>query len=35
MDIGPITLTGRFVRLEPLSLEHLSQLWEVAREAAL
>lgn len=30
MDIKPLTLEGRLVRLEPLSLSHLSQLCEVA-----
>jgi RimJ/RimL family protein N-acetyltransferase len=29
MDIGPTTLTGRIVRLEPLSLEHAPGLWAV------
>lgn len=32
MDIQPVTLTGRFVRLEPLSLEHVSGLWLAGNE---
>ncbi|MGB9674252.1 MAG: GNAT family N-acetyltransferase [Anaerolineales bacterium] len=32
MDIHPITLSGRFVRLEPLSLNHLSDLCAVGLE---
>lgn len=32
MDIQPITLTGRWVRLEPLRLHHVSGLWAVANE---
>jgi RimJ/RimL family protein N-acetyltransferase len=32
MDIRPITLYGQFARLEPLSLEHATQLWPQACE---
>jgi hypothetical protein len=28
----PVTLTGRVVRLEPLSLAHTSGLWKIASE---
>lgn len=35
MNITPITLTGRFVRLEPLTMAHLDPLWEVARDPEL
>jgi len=30
--LGPCTLEGRFVRLEPLRAAHAATLWEVARE---
>src|SRR5690348_1513749 len=29
--LGPCTLEGRFVRLEPLRANHAAALWEVAR----
>ena len=32
MDIHPVTLAGRYVRLEPLSLDHVSGLWAVGNE---
>jgi len=32
MDIRPVTLAGRFVRLEPLSLDHVSALWPAGNE---
>ncbi|HET7463853.1 MAG TPA: GNAT family protein [Longimicrobium sp.] len=32
MDLTPPTLTGRHVRLVPLTLEHVPVLWEVANE---
>ncbi len=32
MDIQPVTLTGRFVRLEPLSLDHVPGLWLAGNE---
>src|SRR5574341_428096 len=35
MEITPVTLSGRWVRLEPLSLDHLARLWDVARDAEL
>jgi RimJ/RimL family protein N-acetyltransferase len=35
MDIKPITLVGENVRLEPLSLQHLDQLVEVALDPAI
>jgi RimJ/RimL family protein N-acetyltransferase len=33
MDIEPVTLTGRYVRLEPLSLDHAPGLWAVGHDA--
>lgn len=35
MDISPLTLEGRFVRLEPLSVEHFDALCEVGLDAEL
>lgn len=35
MLVGPCTLEGRQVRLEPLELEHVDELWEVARAPEL
>jgi len=35
MDLSPLTLTGRFVRLEPLAAGHLDGIWEVARDPSL
>jgi RimJ/RimL family protein N-acetyltransferase len=35
MNLAPVTLSGQYVRLEPLSLAHLSALLEVAGDAAL
>jgi RimJ/RimL family protein N-acetyltransferase len=35
MDFAPITLEGRFTRLEPLSMEHLDQLCEVGLDEEL
>ncbi|HWK89155.1 MAG TPA: GNAT family protein [Longimicrobium sp.] len=35
MDLTPVVLEGRHVRLVPLSLEHLPALWEVARDPEL
>ena len=35
MEITPVTLTGRHVRLEPLSLDHLDRLCEVGLEESL
>lgn len=32
MDIQPVALTGRFVRLEPLSLDHVPALFEAGNE---
>ncbi len=32
MDIRPVTLAGRFVRLEPLSLDHAPALWPAGNE---
>ena len=32
MDIRPITLTGRYVQLEPLSLAHAPGLWEAGND---
>lgn len=32
MDIEPVTLRGRFVRLEPLSLDHAPALWTAGNE---
>jgi N-acetyltransferase len=35
MNLAPVTLAGQHVRLEPLSLDHLSALLEVAGDAAI
>ena len=35
MNLEPVTLEGRHVRLVPLSLEHVPALWEVARDPDL
>lgn len=35
MDLTPVVLAGRHVRLVPLSLHHLPALWEVARDPEL
>ena len=35
MKLEPVTLEGRWARLEPLSLDHLPELWEVARDPEL
>ena len=35
MNFAPVTLTGQHVRLEPLSLEHLAPLLDVASDEAL
>lgn len=35
MKIEPVTLRGRHIRLEPLSLAHHAQLWEVAADPAI
>jgi RimJ/RimL family protein N-acetyltransferase len=35
MDIAPITLTGRLVRLEPLSLAHVADLAEAGRDESI
>ncbi|HEX8246089.1 MAG TPA: GNAT family protein [Longimicrobium sp.] len=32
MDLTPVTLAGRHVRLVPLTLEHVPALWEVAND---
>ncbi len=32
LDVRPVTLTGRFVRLEPLQLAHAAALWEFASD---
>ncbi len=32
MKVEPVTLAGRFVRLEPFAAAHLEPLWEVARD---
>lgn len=32
MNIQPVTLMGRYVRLEPLSLEHVPGLWQAGNE---
>ena len=33
MQVGPVTLVGRAVSVEPLSMDHVPQLWEVADRA--
>lgn len=35
MNVEPVTLKGQYVRLEPLSLDHLSQLCEVGLEESI
>ncbi|HEU0015180.1 MAG TPA: GNAT family protein [Longimicrobium sp.] len=35
MDLTPVVLEGRHVRMVPLELEHLPALWEVARDEEL
>ncbi|MBM4424560.1 MAG: GNAT family N-acetyltransferase [Chloroflexi bacterium] len=35
MDIQPVTLVGRFIRLEPLSLDHALPLWEMGNEPGI
>jgi RimJ/RimL family protein N-acetyltransferase len=35
LQVEPVTLTGRHVRLEPLAESHLDELWPVASEASL
>ena len=35
MNVEPVTLEGQYVRLEPLSLDHLSQLCEVGLEDSI
>jgi N-acetyltransferase len=35
MVVEPITLQGRYVRLEPLKLEHLDALWSVGQDPVL
>lgn len=35
MNLAPVTLSGQYVRLEPLSLDHLSALVAVAGDASL
>lgn len=35
MTIGPVTLEGKHVRLEPLTMDHLAALWEIAKDHEL
>lgn len=35
MDLHPITLTGRVIRLEPLSLEHVRELTEAGQDPSI
>ena len=35
IELQPVTLTGRHVRLEPLRMEHATQLWPHANEAGI
>ena len=35
MSIDPITLNGHYVRLEPLTMDHLDALWEVGQDPDL
>ena len=35
MDVRPVTLEGRFVRLEPLTMAHHAALWEIAKDHEL
>jgi hypothetical protein len=34
MEINPVTLEGRFVRLEPFQREHWKVLWGAAKDTA-
>jgi RimJ/RimL family protein N-acetyltransferase len=35
MEVRPVTLEGRFVRLEPLAMAHHAALWEIAKDHEL
>jgi N-acetyltransferase len=35
MEIAPVTLSGRFVRLEPLQMKHASDLFTAAQDSAI
>ena len=35
MTIGPVTLEGQYVRLEPLTMQHHAALWAIAQDAEL
>ena len=35
MSIDPITLSGQYVRLEPLSMSHYDALWAIGQDAEL
>lgn len=35
MVVEPVTLQGKFVRLEPLSMDHFDQLWAIGQEQDL
>lgn len=35
VDVRPVTLEGRFVRLEPLTMAHHAALWEIAKDHEL
>ena len=35
MKVGPVILEGEFVRLEPMTLEHLDDLWEAGNDESL
>lgn len=35
MEVEPVTLTGKSVRLAPLALEHLDALWEIGQDSDL
>jgi RimJ/RimL family protein N-acetyltransferase len=35
MEVRPVTLEGRFVRLEPLTMAHHAGLWEIAKDHEL
>jgi len=35
MEINPVVLTGKIIRLEPLSLEHIPDLFEVGRDDSI
>ena len=35
MEVQPVTLAGQHVRLEPLTMDHLSALWDIGQDPDL